>query len=102
MATAPKNDTAPEGTPESLKPMGAEEQSRINSASTPETTAGLPNPVDTIDQPLVFANGTVASAAAGDADTTTVFTMKSPNGSTVQVRGTARRDTLLGRGYTAS
>lgn len=82
----------------------AESQTKVNAAPTPETSATDPRPVDTVNQPLVYNDGTPVPDPAG-ADETGSYTLTAPasaGGSTVTVTSAARRDALVARGYTAS
>lgn len=80
-----------------LEPIGAQEQTRVNAAPTAETTAGRPNPVETVGQPLVYANGDAVEVVTDRADDAQV-TLTSPDGSVVTVREDRAR-TLRARGY---
>lgn len=80
-----------------LEPIGTVEQTRINAAPTADTTAGDPRPVDTVGQPLVYANGEPVEVPTDDDDDAEV-TLTSPTGTVVRVRG-ARARVLQGRGY---
>lgn len=89
-----------EGNPEfTTDVQTAQSQTKINAAPTYENTAADPRPVETRNQPLVYANGDVVTRPdAGRGGGT--FRLRAPGGNVVTVVGTARRDTFLGRGYT--
>lgn len=78
----------------------ATSQTQTNSAPTPESSATDPRPVDTVNAPLVYNNGTPVPDPAST-DETGSYTLTSPDGTSVTVTSSARRDALIGRGYTS-